>query len=883
VSYLTYGTPVGIDPEPLRTFYLVQVPLSGAARVRIGRREFASTPRVASVVNPTDTLRMEWSGDCGQLIVRFESTFVESLLASYLGHTLRHGLRFQGELDCDSHGSRRWLEFVRHVVTQIESDPAAAPGPLASRQLEQAMLALLLDAQPSDFSEQLARDRSGCTPRHVRRAVEFIEAHVAEPIGIDEIVAASGASMRSLYEGFRRHRGTSPMEFLRFLRLRRVRDELSSAQSAKTVSDVATRWGFYQFGRFAAQYRQLFGETPSATLRRTLSSRDCAGRCSSRTVAAGQALLRGACELDSSRVLEPPSCRRIAIIGAGQSGLQLGIGLLRAGHRVSLLSNRPADAIRSGRVLSSQCMFDSALQTERDLALAFWAARCPEVAGLEFTVADGQGRRRAHWLARFERCAQSVDQRLKIPGWMHEFEQLGGELVLREAGIEELERCARAHDLVIVASGKGEIGALFELDRARSPFTEPQRALSLAYVRGTQPQQPCPAVAFSLIPGVGEYFVFPALTTTGPCEIMVFEGVIGGPMDCWSDTDAPERHLEKCKELLARFVPWEAGRCRDAVLTDGNGVLTGRLVPHVRQPVATQPSGAQVLGMGDALVLNDPVTGQGANNAARCAEVYLESILSCRESRFDARWMRQTFERYWRGYAQWVVQWTNSFLTRPAPHMMRLLRSAAELPALADTIANGFDDPRTFYPWWFDAGEAERFLGIKEQQAAQDRFDRRDFRNALGQFATGVTVVTTRTPDGRRVGMTANSFSSLSLDPPLVLWSVAHDAPSVADFTDAQHFAINVLAADQHHLSRQFSTPQPDKFNGVGCREGIAGVPVIDGAIASFECRNLRQYDGGDHIIVVGEVARYERTGGEPLVFHSGSYRITTRHPHASS
>lgn len=315
------------------------------------------------------------------------------------------------------------------------------------------------------------------------------------------------------------------------------------------------------------------------------------------------------------------------------------------------------------------------------------------------------------------------------------------------------------------------------------------------------------------------------------------------------------------------------------MLTDPNAVLSGSLVPHVRRPVATLPSGAHVLGMGDALVLNDPVTGQGSNNAAKCAEIYLESILSRGERGFHAQWMRQTFERYWRGYAQWVVQWTNSFLVPPAAHVVKLLSSAANDPAVASTIANGFDDPRTFHPWWFDAEEADRFLGSKAQQRTHDRFDRRDLRKALGQFATGVTVVTTRMPDGRRVGMTANSFSSLSLDPPLVLWSVSRNAPSFADFLSAGHFAINILGAGQHHLSRQFSTPQVDKFDGIPYRDGIGGVPVLESTIASFECRSVRQYEGGDHVILLGEVERYCRVDGEPLVFHSGCYRVATRHP----
>jgi flavin reductase (DIM6/NTAB) family NADH-FMN oxidoreductase RutF len=283
--------------------------------------------------------------------------------------------------------------------------------------------------------------------------------------------------------------------------------------------------------------------------------------------------------------------------------------------------------------------------------------------------------------------------------------------------------------------------------------------------------------------------------------------------------------------------------------------------------------------MGDAVVLHDPVTGQGSNNAAKCAELYLGSILERGAAPFDERWMQQTFDRYWRGYAQWVVSWTNSLLAPPQPHVLRLLSEAQELPSLAATITNGFDDPRAFFPWWFDAGEAERLIATKRAQQQAGALDPRELRRALGQFATGVTVITTRGEDGRRIGVTANSFTSLSLEPPLVLWCLAKDALSRPAFDACTHFAVNVLAANQHHLSRQFSTPSDDKFAGVATSEGVGGVPLLDGALAHFVCRNVRQLDAGDHVIVIGEVERHETFGGEPLVFHSGAYRVATRHP----
>jgi hypothetical protein len=161
-------------------------------------------------------------------------------------------------------------------------------------------------------------------------------------------------------------------------------------------------------------------------------------------------------------------------------------------------------------------MFDSALELERDLGLNYWEEECPKVAGMSFAVPDGFGGKIMDWSARLDAYAQSVDQRLKIPRWLEEFVKRGGELRIQSADLDELEKCARTHDLVIVASGKGTLGELFETDPSHSPYAQPQRALALTYVRKMRPRERFSAVCFNLIPNVGEYFVFPALTTTGP-------------------------------------------------------------------------------------------------------------------------------------------------------------------------------------------------------------------------------------------------------------------------------------------------------------------------------------------------------------------------------
>jgi flavin reductase (DIM6/NTAB) family NADH-FMN oxidoreductase RutF len=287
------------------------------------------------------------------------------------------------------------------------------------------------------------------------------------------------------------------------------------------------------------------------------------------------------------------------------------------------------------------------------------------------------------------------------------------------------------------------------------------------------------------------------------------------------------------------------------------------------------PSGAHVLGMADVVVLNDPLTSQGSNNAIKSAAFYLDAIVN-HGGAYDAGWMERTFENFWRGWAQFATSWTNAWLRPIEPHQREALAAAATLPGVAERIAAGFDDARLFDPWWFDARATGAFLD-EQRAVAAGPFDTRDLRRALGQYATGVTVVTTR-HDGRDYGMTANSFTAVSLNPPLVLWAAAKSSPSLVAFEATDRFAVNVLAADQHHLSRQFSASGTDKFEGVRVRPGD-GPPLLEGTVAHFVCRRTQRVDAGDHVVFLGEVESYAAPGGEPLVFHSGFYRLATKHP----
>jgi flavin reductase (DIM6/NTAB) family NADH-FMN oxidoreductase RutF len=150
-------------------------------------------------------------------------------------------------------------------------------------------------------------------------------------------------------------------------------------------------------------------------------------------------------------------------------------------------------------------------------------------------------------------------------------------------------------------------------------------------------------------------------------------------------------------------------------------------------------------------------------------------------------------------------------------------------------------------------------------------FTGRELRDALGRFATGVTVVTAVGPRGP-LGITANSFASLSLDPPLVLWSPARKSSRFPVFEAASHFAVHVLARDQQAMAMHFAQ-SGDMPSAYGALPGLGGAPILEGCAARFECRHAARFDGGDHLICVGEVLRFTASEAEPLVYHRGAYR----------
>ncbi|MEV7357803.1 styrene monooxygenase/indole monooxygenase family protein [Kitasatospora sp. NPDC091276] len=395
--------------------------------------------------------------------------------------------------------------------------------------------------------------------------------------------------------------------------------------------------------------------------------------------------------------------RRIAVVGAGQAGLQLALGLVAAGYQVTLIAERTPEQVCGGRVLSTQAMFGPALRTEAAAGLDLWAGEAPAVRAVRSVLAVPPGVRALEFTMTLDEPAQSVDQRLKLARWLELLEERGGRVEYRSLDRDGLCELARRHELTVVAAGRGELAGVFERDAARSPFDRPQRALSCLYVHGVGSPDPAtePRARMHALPGLGELYLQPALTLSGPCAILLWEALPGGPLDAFRDAPAPDAQLVRIRALLREYLPWEAELWADAEPTDAGAGLSGAVTPVVRRPVAELGTGVDavhVLGLGDAVVVNDPIAGQGANSAARAAQAYLRAIVEHGEAPYTADWMCRTAERFWRQHARHAVEFTAAMLTVP-DHVQGVFAAAAEHEAVARRLANTYAEPSDHAAW----------------------------------------------------------------------------------------------------------------------------------------------------------------------------------------
>lgn len=267
VSYIAYGAEVRIDPGELTSFFLIHLVHSGHSEIRSGGRVMTGGPSMGSVSSATLGLRMHWSADCAHVVLKVDRARLECHLSDLLGESVGRPIEFAPELSLEAGPGAGFRRLVDFVSAELDRDDSLITSPLGVAHIEQSLMTALLTAQPSNYSALLAAPAGAAAPRHVVRAEAYIRAHADTAITIGALADAAGVSARTLFEGFRRFRGTTPMAYVKAVRLQCAHDELT-ASADQNVTDVAIKWGFVHLGRFARTYRRRFGELPSETVRR---------------------------------------------------------------------------------------------------------------------------------------------------------------------------------------------------------------------------------------------------------------------------------------------------------------------------------------------------------------------------------------------------------------------------------------------------------------------------------------------------------------------------------------------------------------------------------------------------------------------------------------
>jgi AraC-like DNA-binding protein len=270
IGDLHYGTDVRISCWELATSYHVNIPLTGHLVSRHGRSSVIASPSTAAVYGPVgDTVLERWTGDCRQLCVKIDRSALEAALTDWAGQEIDGPVGFDAQLDLSNGPGRSWADMVIMLYRQLRHSDSLVHQPLVAAPLARGLLTGLLTAAGHEYRAVLDEPAQPCRSAVISSALDYMHGHAADPITTADIAAHCCISVRTLQEGFHRHVGQAPLQYLRAIRLHRAHADLASANPFdETVASIAHRWGFSHLGRFAAAHEAEYGEPPSRTLRR---------------------------------------------------------------------------------------------------------------------------------------------------------------------------------------------------------------------------------------------------------------------------------------------------------------------------------------------------------------------------------------------------------------------------------------------------------------------------------------------------------------------------------------------------------------------------------------------------------------------------------------
>lgn len=382
----------------------------------------------------------------------------------------------------------------------------------------------------------------------------------------------------------------------------------------------------------------------------------------------------------------------IAIVGAGVAGLHLGLHLLQQGKEVTIFTNRTAQDVFDGRIMNSVSHMHVTQAIENQLGIGDW----PDVDGYYYRHYhyNGWGEDREFY-GDFTMPSRVIDYRIYLPRLMREFEKRGGELIIRELDRPGIEALTEQYDLVVVSTGKGEIGAMFPKREDKSPYGKPQRHLTLSLWHGVRELDPA-GVAINIVPGVGELLVIPIWSHAGRVSALLFESVPGGPQDVLNSKkqhEDPEGFRERILNVLETHYPPVFDRVdHDKFeLTSDKDVLQGAFAPSLREDYIQLPNGKFLLALGDVHLTLDPVTAQGGNAAANSAKD--TAAVFAEDDVYDEHFLRKVARRR-AERVEGANDWVNMMIATPGHERIgQFFTAMAHDKALTDEFTENFNYP----------------------------------------------------------------------------------------------------------------------------------------------------------------------------------------------
>ncbi|MEV8443969.1 styrene monooxygenase/indole monooxygenase family protein [Actinosynnema sp. NPDC051121] len=377
---------------------------------------------------------------------------------------------------------------------------------------------------------------------------------------------------------------------------------------------------------------------------------------------------------------------------------------------MSLYSDRTAEDHLCDRGRPTACLFGDQVEYEAELGLDFWP-EAPRMRRIHLDLFTDDRSLAFSVDAPLRKPALAVDQRLKFSAGLREVRRRGAKVVIGPVDVDDLDRLAASHDLVVVTAGNNSLAGLFERDQVRSVHSEPQRSLFMMNVHGydmaARPEHR--EGVFSFLPGTLEMFWVPFHDKdVGESRSLVVEATPGGRADRFGDVTSADEGLEVLKAVVDELFPHESAFLRPARPTSPVTWIKGQVVPVVRRPVAVLPSGRHVLGLGDAVVLNDPLAGQGANNATRMARFFAEELAG-HDGPFTAPWLAERFDEWWE-HGRYTNDFSNGLLAPLTEEQRTVMLAASRREDIGEQLWEGFNDPSSLFPWFFDAAATRDFL-----------------------------------------------------------------------------------------------------------------------------------------------------------------------------